>query len=126
MTFNEVNLYTEFAYERAVFPPLRCSPPFGDCASGNSDVEPLIAAHNMLLAHAGAAKLYRERFKVINELIRDLIKSFLFLMYEVILTQSKMDGLLGITVSAFMYVPLTAAENDKEAANRALAFNVAW
>lgn len=66
MTFNEVNLYAEFAYERAVFPPLRCSPPFGDCASGNSDVEPLIVVHNMLLAHARAAKLYRESFKVIN------------------------------------------------------------
>ncbi|KAL1567134.1 beta-glucosidase [Salvia divinorum] len=102
MTFNEVNLYAEFAYERAVFPPLRCSPPFGDCDSGNSDVEPLIVAHNILLAHGQAAKVYRERFK------------------------SKTDGLLGITVSAFMYVPLTDDENDKEAANRALAFNTGW
>ena len=49
-------------------------------------------------------------------------------MYEVILIfkQSKMDGVLGITVSAFMYVPLTDDENDKEAANRALAFNTGW
>lgn len=68
MTFNEVNLYAEFAFEKAVFPPLRCSPPFGDCVTGNSDVEPLIAAHNMLLAHARAAKLYREEFKVTNKL----------------------------------------------------------
>lgn len=51
---------------KGVFPPLCCSPPFGDCASGNSDVEPLIVVHNMLLAHARAAKLYRESFKVIN------------------------------------------------------------
>ncbi|XP_057797302.1 beta-glucosidase 18-like [Salvia miltiorrhiza] len=102
VTFNEINLYSEFAYEKAMFPPLRCSPPFGDCASGNSDVEPLTVAHNLLLAHGEAAKLYRERFK------------------------SKLDGLLGITMSAFMYVPLTADENDKEAANRAMAFNVAW
>lgn len=48
------------------------------------------------------------------------------LMYKVILTQSKRDGVLGITVSAFMYVPLTDDENDKEAANRSLAFNTAW
>ncbi|CAK9179501.1 unnamed protein product [Ilex paraguariensis] len=33
--------------------------PFGNCSVGNSDVEPLIAVHNMLLAHAKAAKLYR-------------------------------------------------------------------
>lgn len=102
MTFNEANVYAEFAYERAGFPPLRCSPPFGDCASGNSDVEPLVVVHNMLLAHARAAKLYRENFK------------------------SKRDGVLGITVSAFMYVPLTDDENDQEAASRSLAFNVAW
>ncbi|KAH6795713.1 hypothetical protein C2S51_036699 [Perilla frutescens var. frutescens] len=102
MTINEANLYAEFAYERAGFPPLRCSPPFGECASGNSDVEPLIVVHNMLLAHARAAELYRDRFK------------------------SKTDGVLGITVSAFMYVPLTGDENDIEAANRALAFNIAW
>lgn len=46
--------------------------------------------------------------------------------YEVMLKQSKIDGLLGITVSAFMYVPFTDDENDKEAADRALAFNIAW
>ncbi|PIM97923.1 Beta-glucosidase, lactase phlorizinhydrolase [Handroanthus impetiginosus] len=102
ITINEPNLFSELAYERASYPPARCSPPFGNCASGNSDVEPLISAHNMLLGHAKAAKLYREQFK------------------------SKVDGLLGITVSAFMYVPLTDSEDDKEAAERALAFNSAW
>lgn len=51
------------AYERAIFPPAHCSPPFGNCASGNSDLEPLTAAHNMLLAHGKIAKLYREDFK---------------------------------------------------------------
>ncbi|KAL2247538.1 UNVERIFIED_CONTAM: Beta-glucosidase 18 [Sesamum indicum] len=102
MTINEPNLTSEMSYERATYPPARCSPPFGHCASGNSDVEPLIAVHNMLLAHAKAAKLYRERFK------------------------SKVNGVISITVLAFMYTPLTEDEADKEAANRALAFNVAW
>ncbi|KAL0283982.1 UNVERIFIED_CONTAM: Beta-glucosidase 18 [Sesamum angustifolium] len=102
MTINEPNLTSEMSYERATYPPARCSPPFGNCASGNSDVEPLIAVHNMLLAHAKAAKLYREQFK------------------------SKANGVIGITVLAFMYTPLTEDEADKEAANRALAFNVAW
>lgn len=40
--------------------------------------------------------------------------------------QAKVDGVLSITVNAFMYIPLTDSENDKEAANRALAFNFAW
>ncbi|KAH6795714.1 hypothetical protein C2S51_036700, partial [Perilla frutescens var. frutescens] len=102
ITLNEPNLYSEMAYERANYPPARCSPPFGDCASGNSDVEPLIVVHNMLLAHAKAAKLFRERFK------------------------SKVDGVLSIAVCAFMYIPMTDDKNDIEAADRALAFNVAW
>lgn len=63
ITINEPNLYAEMSYEIAQYPPVRCSPPFGNCVSGNSDVEPLIVVHNMMLAHAKAAKLYRERFK---------------------------------------------------------------
>ncbi|KAL2495908.1 Beta-glucosidase 47 [Forsythia ovata] len=101
-TINEPNLFSEFAYERGTYPPSHCSPPFGNCSAGNSDVEPLIAAHNMLLAHAKAVKLYRERFK------------------------SKQSGVVGIVVHSFMYKPLTDDKWDKEAADRALAFNMAW
>ncbi|KAM7504035.1 hypothetical protein LguiB_002939 [Lonicera macranthoides] len=101
-TINEPNLFADFAYERGLYPPAHCSPPFGNCSTGNSDVEPLIAMHNMLLAHGKAAKLYRESF------------------------QPKQGGSIGIVVHSFMYEPLTNNEVDKEAANRALAFNVAW
>lgn len=72
VTINEANLYSQVAYEYALFPPLRCSPPFGECGAGNSDVEPLIVAHNILLAHARAAKLYNESFKVIETLTFDV------------------------------------------------------
>ncbi|XP_027063783.1 beta-glucosidase 18 [Coffea arabica] len=102
VTINEANLVSEFAYEMGIFPPGHCSPPFGNCSKGNSDTEPLTAMHNMLLAHAKASKLYREQF------------------------QPKQGGVIGIVVNAFMYEPLTDDERDKEAANRALAFNVAW
>ncbi|KAL7103590.1 hypothetical protein ACP275_08G189000 [Erythranthe tilingii] len=102
ITINEPNLFSEMGYERATYPPARCSPPFGNCATGNSDSEPLIVAHNMLLGHAKAAKLYRDQFK------------------------SKVDGLMSIAVCAFMYTPMTDNVYDKEAAKRALAFNVAW
>ncbi|KAK6132716.1 hypothetical protein DH2020_033521 [Rehmannia glutinosa] len=82
ITINEPNIFSDMGYERAQYPPARCSPPFGNCAIGNSDVEPLIV--------------------------------------------SKVDGVLSISVHAFMYIPLRDDKNDEEAANRALAFNVAW
>ncbi|KAK4420654.1 Beta-glucosidase 45 [Sesamum alatum] len=75
-----------------------CFTSFGHCAGGNSDVEPLIAVHNMLLAHGKAVKLYREQYK------------------------SKVNGVIGITACAYMYTPLRDVEDDTEAANRALAF----
>ncbi|GFP84435.1 beta-glucosidase 46 [Phtheirospermum japonicum] len=63
ITINEPTLVLEIYYERAQYPPSRCSPLLGHCANGNSDVEPLIVVHNMLLGYAKAAKLYRQRFK---------------------------------------------------------------
>ncbi|KAL3503251.1 hypothetical protein ACH5RR_037700 [Cinchona calisaya] len=102
ITINEPNLVSEMAYERGTYPPARCSPPFGNCSAGNSDVEPLIVMHHMLLAHAKAVKLYREQF------------------------QKKKGGIIGIVANTFMYEPLTDNEHDREAASRVLAFNVGW
>ncbi|XP_031116011.1 beta-glucosidase 18-like isoform X1 [Ipomoea triloba] len=102
ITINEPNLFADMAYERGWYPPAHCSPPFGNCSVGNSDVEPLIAMHNMLLAHGKAAKAYREQF------------------------QAKQGGLIGITAHMFMYEPLSNDVHDQEAANRALAFTAAW
>ncbi|KAL8264360.1 hypothetical protein R6Q59_022490 [Mikania micrantha] len=68
VTINEPNMFIELAYELGIFPPSRCSEPFGNCIHGNSDVEPLMAMHNMLLAHGRAAKLYHESFQAINQL----------------------------------------------------------
>ncbi|KAI7733362.1 hypothetical protein M8C21_015695 [Ambrosia artemisiifolia] len=65
VTINEPNLVAEFAYEKGVYPPGRCSQPFGNCLAGNSDVEPLFVMHNMLLAHGKAAKLYHEQYQAI-------------------------------------------------------------
>ncbi|KAJ9551913.1 hypothetical protein OSB04_015958 [Centaurea solstitialis] len=76
-----------------------CSEPFGNCISGNSDVEPLVGMHNMIPAHGMAAKLYRDKF------------------------QRKQGGLIGITMHSFMFEPLTDSELDHDAAKRAFAFN---
>jgi hypothetical protein len=38
--------------------------------------------------------------------------------------QQKQGGSIGIVANAFMYEPLTDKESDREAADRALAFEV--
>lgn len=83
VTINEPNIYAEWGYGIGTYPPGHCSPPFGRCSNGNSDVEPLIVVHNELLAHAKAAKLYREQFKVtpyINHSTWMIMPSFLVLI----------------------------------------------
>lgn len=63
-TINEPNLFSELAYMKGIFPPSHCSPPFGKCGYGNSDIEPLLVVHNSILAHAKAVKIYRDQFQV--------------------------------------------------------------
>ncbi|GFZ13731.1 beta glucosidase 11 [Actinidia rufa] len=63
-TFNEVNIFALAGYYFGLTPPQRCSPPFGtNCSNGNSSSEPYIAAHNILLAHASAANLYKNKYQ---------------------------------------------------------------
>ncbi|KAL5151605.1 Beta-glucosidase 18 [Glycine soja] len=100
-TINEPNQFSDFAYMRGIYPPGRCSPPFGNCKTGNSDVEPLIALHNMLLSHAKAVDLYRKHF------------------------QAKQGGTIGIVADSLMFEPLRDEECDRQAASRALTFELA-
>lgn len=65
-TFNEPNLMAKLAYFNGKYPPSHCSKPFGKCTSGNSSIEPYIAAHNMILAHAKTVNIYRKKYKVKN------------------------------------------------------------
>ncbi|KAK8638288.1 hypothetical protein V6N13_136722 [Hibiscus sabdariffa] len=101
-TINEPNMFAEMGYVRGVYPPARCSQPFGNCSVGNSDKEPFIVVHNMLLAHAKAVKLYRERF------------------------EPKQGGSIGIIAHTHMYEPLRDVESDHQAVNRLLAFTGSW
>ncbi|KAK9131690.1 hypothetical protein Scep_011218 [Stephania cephalantha] len=63
VTFNEPNHFTNFAYKNGLFAPGRCSPPFGNCSQGNSEVEPLIVMHNIVLSHVKATKIYRDHYQ---------------------------------------------------------------
>ncbi|PIA30694.1 hypothetical protein AQUCO_05400061v1 [Aquilegia coerulea] len=102
ITINEPNLFSDLAYMRGIYPPSRCSPPFGNCSSGDSDTEPLIVVHNMILSHAKAANIYRKYYQV------------------------KQGGYITIVPHAEMLVPISDAEADREAANRAMAFSAPW
>ncbi|PWA85749.1 beta-glucosidase 16 [Artemisia annua] len=102
ITINEPNLVAEMAYEKGTYPPARCSQPFGNCLGGDSDVEPLLAMHNMLLAHGKTAKLYHEKF------------------------QPEQGGSIGLVAHCFMYEPLTDSDSDRKAAERAMIFNIGW
>ncbi|KAE8125765.1 hypothetical protein FH972_020539 [Carpinus fangiana] len=104
-TMNEPNLSRDLGYLMGKYPPGRCSKPFGNCSAGDSDIEPIVAMHNMLLSHAMAVDLYRNHF------------------------QQKQGGSIGIVVNALMYEPLTnegirllcGSENYRmEARNQAL------
>jgi beta-glucosidase len=74
-TIDEPNVGPVGSYDSGIFAPGRCSDPFGvtKCNAGNSTVEPYIAAHHMILAHASATRLYREIYQVSYLVPRQLL-----------------------------------------------------
>ncbi|XP_052180377.1 beta-glucosidase 12-like [Diospyros lotus] len=103
ITFNEPYVYIFTGYDVGAMAPGRCSAwRNNSCPAGNSATEPYIAAHNMLIAHAKAAKVYKEKY------------------------QASQKGEIGITlVSGWMY-PYTKKTLDQKAAGRALDFMYGW
>ena len=55
-------------YFTGKYPPMRCSEPFGHCSSGNSVLEPYIAAHNVIMSHATAVDIYRKDYQVCDRI----------------------------------------------------------
>ena len=65
ITFNEPYVYILMGYDLGAMAPGRCSAWRNNiCPAGNSATEPYIVGHNMLIAHAKAAKVYMERYQV--------------------------------------------------------------
>ncbi|CAA7054705.1 unnamed protein product [Microthlaspi erraticum] len=62
-TFNEPNVQVLNSYRTGEYPPSRCSKPFGNCTRGNSDIEPLVAAHNIIRSHLAAVYTYRMKYQ---------------------------------------------------------------
>lgn len=67
-----------------------------------SNTEPYLAGHNLILAHAKAVKLYRSKYQHLQR------------------------GRIGITNNCDWREPLSDKIEDKEAAQRALAFFLGW
>uniref|UniRef100_A0ACD5XJW4 Uncharacterized protein n=1 Tax=Avena sativa TaxID=4498 RepID=A0ACD5XJW4_AVESA len=103
-TIDEPNVSALGSYDNGLFAPGRCSDPFGitKCTAGNSTIEPYIAAHNMILAHASATRLYGEKYRATQK------------------------GAVGINVYSSWSYPLTNSNVDLEAAKRYLDFVFGW
>ncbi|KAL2945381.1 Beta-glucosidase 22 [Bienertia sinuspersici] len=102
-TFNEANIFVYGGYDIGNTPPSRCSPPFGvNCTKGNSTTEPYLAAHHTLLAHASAAKLYKEKYK------------------------ANQHGFVGINLLSFHFSPFANTTEDINSARRAYDFMIGW
>ncbi|XP_050257713.1 beta-glucosidase 24-like [Quercus robur] len=104
ITINEPYIISYFGYDLGLAAPGRCSlpgPP-GPCPAGNSSTEPYIVAHNLLLAHTAAARLYKNKF------------------------QETQGGQIGISLVGQYFEPYSKSSEDKAAAKRALDFNLGW
>ncbi|MCE2055124.1 Beta-glucosidase 11 [Datura stramonium] len=103
-TLNEANVFTLGGYDNGLTPPNHCSPPFGvrPCSTGNSSTEPYIVAHNILLAHSSAVRLYRRKYK------------------------STQHGFLGLDLFAYRPLPYTNETADILAVGRFYDFLIGW
>ena len=90
ITLNEPWVVAILGYGQGVFAPGRIS-----------NDEPYLAAHQLILAHAKAVRVYREKY-------------------------SHQQGQIGITNNCDWREPLTDSDEDKAAAQRAVEFFLAW
>ncbi|KAL5578887.1 hypothetical protein UlMin_011329 [Ulmus minor] len=102
VTFNEPNMIVDFGYRWGIYPPQRCSKPFGNCTEGNSEREPFIAAHNIIISHAAAVSTYRTKY------------------------QKEQGGKIGIVIPTPWFEPISNSTADKLAAERAQSFFTKW
>nr|POE91733.1 beta-glucosidase 17 [Quercus suber] len=102
VTINEPNVFTIGGYVTGVDAPGRCSNYIGNCTYGNSGTEPYIVGHNLLLSHAIAVKLYKEKY------------------------QASQMGEIGISIQSLWYVPKYQTVASTKAALRALDFMLGW
>ncbi|KAG8798749.1 Beta-glucosidase 1B [Serendipita sp. 398] len=101
LTLNEPWCVAVLGYGRGVFAPGRCSDR-NRSAEGDSSTEPWIVAHNLILSHASAVKVYRDEFKPTQE------------------------GMIGITLNGDWEVPYDNSPENIAAAQQALDVAIGW
>ncbi|XP_011625439.1 beta-glucosidase 12 [Amborella trichopoda] len=102
ITLNEPYSYAFGGYVAGIFAPGRCSKPDGNCTAGNSGTEGYVVAHHLLLSHASAVKLYREKYKAYQK------------------------GVIGVTLVTHWMIPYSSSRSNDDAAQRALDFMFGW
>ncbi|PKI60237.1 hypothetical protein CRG98_019425 [Punica granatum] len=99
ITLNEPWTYSHHGYATGTFPPGRCSAwQQLNCTGGDSGTKPYLVAHHLLLAHAAAVKLYKEKYQ----------------------------GAIGITLVSQWFEPYSNSVKDRKAALRAFDFMLGW
>ncbi|KAK8676288.1 hypothetical protein V6N13_034339 [Hibiscus sabdariffa] len=101
VTINEPLIIAKLGHALGIGPPGRCSDR-KMCPSGNSATEPYIVSHNVLLAHATAANLYKHKY------------------------QATQGGQIGISHVAQYFEPYSNTSLDEEASKRAIDFELGW
>ncbi|XP_031274801.1 beta-glucosidase 17-like [Pistacia vera] len=102
ITLNEPNLFGKNGYATGSLAPGRCSNYIGNCTEGNSATEPYLVTHHLILSHATATNLYRQRY------------------------QASQKGAIGVIVGTIGEVPKYQTVSCIKASLRALDFGVGW
>lgn len=75
ITFNEPSNFCSAGYDTGIAAPGRCSSWMAEnCTAGDSGREPYIVGHHLLLAHAAAVKLYKEKYQVFFFNLKEQVK----------------------------------------------------
>ncbi|XP_022988091.1 beta-glucosidase 24-like [Cucurbita maxima] len=103
ITLNEQFIFTFKSYVMAEYAPGRGAE-WDPCRylAGNSGTEPYIVGHNLILAHAAAANLYKTKY------------------------QAEQKGEIGVTLVSRWYEPYSNSEADGKARDRAFDFSLGW
>eukprot|EP01083_Nonionella_stella_P147580 465873_1 len=101
VTFNEPWTFCVGGYDSGYHAPGRCSNR-EYCAVGNSSTEPYQCTHNVLLSHAAAVKLFREK------------------------GYAEAGGKVGMTINIDWAEPASRKQEDIDAAQRNLVFKGGW
>ncbi|XP_047319446.1 beta-glucosidase 12-like [Impatiens glandulifera] len=103
ITMNEPWSYSIGGYNTGHIAPGRCSAWMNaGCPAGDSGTEPYIVSHNLIISHAAAVKVYKDKY------------------------QGYQKGQIGITLLCYWAHPFSKTKDDKEAAQRAIDFNYGW